>query len=114
MSNNFPVSPAQATRFIKKCMSKYEVPLLKSSPGQGKSDIITTIAKDMGLYLIDVRLAQKESVDLGGMPDLAGEYATYKQFDEFPTAKMSIPEGYNGWLIFCDELTQAKRDVQGA
>lgn len=110
----FTVNPAQAIKFIKKCMKVHEVPLLKSAPGMGKSDIINGIATELNLYPIDVRLAQKESVDLGGMPDLSGDYATYKQFDEFPTEKTKVPEGYNGWLIFCDELTQAKRDVQGA
>ncbi|AUR97309.1 P-loop containing nucleoside triphosphate hydrolase [Vibrio phage 1.238.A._10N.261.52.F10] len=112
--SNFTVNPANAKKLIMKCMKHHQVPLLTSAPGMGKSDIIKSIAKEMKLKLIDVRLAQKESVDLGGMPDLSGEYATYKQFDEFPTEKTPVPDGYNGWLIFCDELTQAKRDVQGA
>lgn len=112
--SNFTVSPNQATSLIKRCMSRYEVPLLTSAPGMGKSDIIHAIAEEMNLYLIDERLAQKDAVELGGYPDLSGDYVTYKPLDTFPTENTPIPEGYNGWLIFCDELTQAKKDVQGA
>jgi hypothetical protein len=112
--SNFTVSPNQAKKFIKKCMKVQEVPLLKSAPGMGKSDLIRSIADELGLLVIDVRLAQIEAVEMNGYPDLAGEYATYKQMDIFPTQKTPIPAGYNGFLIFLDELTQAKKDVQGA
>ncbi|CAL9959019.1 ATPase [Vibrio phage D292] len=112
--SNFTVTPKQASDFIVRCMDNYEVPLLTSAPGMGKSDIIHAIAKKLNLFLIDERLAQKDAVELGGYPDLAGEYVKYKPLETFPTEKTKIPEGYNGWLIFCDELTQAKRDVQGA
>ena len=112
--SHFTVSPKQAFNLMKLCISKYEVPLLTSAPGMGKSDIIHSLAKHLNLKLIDERLAQKDAVELGGYPDLSGDYVTYKPLDVFPTEKTEIPEGYNGWLIFCDELTQAKRDVQGA
>lgn len=38
------------------------------APGLGKSSIIRGIADEMGIQFIDVRLAQREPVDVRGLP----------------------------------------------
>tara|TARA_R110002012_G_scaffold318308_1_gene536383 strand:+ start:24388 stop:25404 length:1017 start_codon:yes stop_codon:yes gene_type:complete len=108
------VNPQQAQVLIQDCMNVNLVPLLKGSPGTSKSSIMKRIAKERNLKLIDIRLAQIDEVELNGFPDLSGDKATYKQFDIFPTEGTSVPVGYNGWLLFFDELTSADKNKQGA
>jgi hypothetical protein len=108
------VNTQEATVLIQDCMNAGLVPLLKGSPGTGKSSIMKTIAQERNLKLIDIRLAQIDEVELNGFPDLTGDKATYKQFDIFPTVGDEIPEGYDGWLLFFDELTSADKVKQGA
>lgn len=131
------VTPAQAQVLVQDCMNVGLVPLLKGSPGTSKSSIMSRIAKERNLKLIDIRLAQIDEVELNGFPDLSGEKATYKQFDIFPTEGDQLPvkfekdsiiaqddKGnnifatdtiyYDGWLLFFDELTSADKTKQGA
>lgn len=96
------------------CMKAGLVPMVKSSPGIGKSSLVRDIANQAKLKVIDIRLAQIESIDLNGFPDLSGKYATYKPFDTFPTEDTPIPDGYVGWIIFFDELNSADRDLLGS
>ncbi len=91
------------------------VPFLHSSPGCGKSSIIKAIAKKNGLKLIDLRLSTIDSVDLSGMPmiDKDGQ-VDWKPFNCFPLTDTPIPEGYNGWLLFLDEMNSASEAVIAA
>lgn len=114
MSATQSVNPKQAKALIQDCMKAGLVPLLKGSPGTSKSSIMARIAKEQNLKLIDIRLSQIEETELNGFPDLSGDKATYKQFDIFPTEGTPIPAGYDGWLLFFDELTSADKIRQGA
>lgn len=92
------------------------VPMLHGSPAIGKSSIVKQIAKDYGLKLIDIRLAQADPTDLLGFPqiDKTTGKATYAPMDTFPIEGDKIPEGYNGWLVFLDEFSSASKAVQAA
>lgn len=114
MATKFPLSPSEVSTAIKRCMKHKFVPLLMSSPGMGKSALYHSIAESMNLLVIDIRAAHMDVVEFNGYPDLAGDFATYKPVDLFPTKNSKIPDGYSGWLIFFDELPQADPDVQGA
>ena len=114
MSTKFPLSPDIAVNTIQRCMMHHIVPILMSSPAMGKSSIYRQLAKTMNLKVIDVRPAHMDVVEFNGYPDLTGEFATYKPLDIFPTENDELPDGYDGWLIFFDELPQAEPDVQGA
>lgn len=90
------------------------VPLLAGPPGTGKSDLIRDIAEEFGLKVIDVRLAQVDPTELNGFPSLVDGRGRYLPMDTFPIEGDEIPEGYNGWLIFFDEITSAPQSVQAA
>ena len=90
------------------------VPLVKGSPGVGKSDIIHKIAADFGLKVIDLRLAQCDPTDMLGFPQIQGSKAGYVPMETFPIESDEIPKGYNGWLLFLDELTSAPKSIQAA
>ena len=78
------------------------------APGLGKSTIIRDIAKEMGIGFIDVRLAQREPVDVRGLPvpDRERKCVDWLVSGEWPR------EG-RGILLF-DELTAADRSLQVA
>lgn len=96
------------------CISSGLVPLVTSSPGVGKSSIMAKVAKDYRLKLIDVRLSQCTPEDLNGFPMREGDKASFKPFDIFPLNTDEVPEGYDGWLLFLDEMTSASKPVQAA
>lgn len=92
------------------------VPLIKSSPGIGKSALAQRYAKEHNLKLIDLRLTQCDVTDLCGFPYMDHEKGTAKYFpmETFPITSTKIPEGYSGWLLFLDELTSANQSMQSA
>ncbi|MHA1754665.1 MAG: ATP-binding protein, partial [Candidatus Odinarchaeia archaeon] len=92
------------------------VPMITSSPGMGKSDLLKSIAKSFKMKVIDLRLSQADSVDLNGFPtiDLDAGVSRYIPFDTFPTENTPIPEGYSGWMLLLDEINSAPNLVQAA
>ena len=92
------------------------VPMIHSSPALGKSDCVRQVAKEYKLKLIDVRLSQSDPCDLLGLPSFNEDKskAQYVPFDIFPLESDPIPEGYDGWLIFLDEMNAAPMSVQAA
>lgn len=98
------------------CLEAGLTPILKGQPGIGKSAIMKEVASHLQLKLIDVRLAQCEPTDILGFPNLDREKgkASYMPMDIFPLETDEIPKGYNGWLLFLDELPNANVHVQVA
>jgi len=110
----FTVSPNQAQDEILACISAGLTPLITSSPGMGKSSMVSQVAKTFRLKLLDFRLSQCTPEDLQGFPMRNGDKATFTPFDIFPLDGEPVPEGYDGWLLFLDELTSATKPVQAA
>ena len=110
----FTLTPKAAYAEVLHCISRGKTPLLTSSPGMGKSSIMQQLAKDYRLKLIDLRLSQCTPEDLNGYPMRDGNKATFTPFDIFPLEGEEIPEGYDGWLLFLDELTSATKPVHAA
>ena len=97
-------------------MSKL-TPMLVGSPGIGKSDIVKSVAKMHNLKLIDMRLAQSDPTDLNGFPTLQqdGTRMDYAPPTTFPLEHLdTIPKGYEGWLLFLDEINAAPPSIQAA
>ena len=69
------------------------VPLVRSSPGMGKSAIISQYAQKHNLCLIDVRLSQCGVEDLNGFPhfDEQTKTASYYPMSTFPTQNTKLP-----------------------
>ncbi|SUA63396.1 Uncharacterised protein [Oligella urethralis] len=113
---NITVNTDQASQLIETAISAKIVPLLKGSPGIGKSAIIHQIAKNHNLKVIDVRLSQADPTDLLGFPQINkdGTKAGYVPMETFPLEGDPIPDGYSGWLLFFDELTSAVPAIQAS
>jgi hypothetical protein len=109
---------SQASQLIELYLQLKLVPMLKGSPGIGKSQAVYAIAKKYNLLLIDLRLSQCDPVDLMGFPKVTvtpnGDRGGYVPMTTFPIEGDPIPKGYNGWLLFLDELNAAPTAVQAA
>lgn len=118
------VKPSQARSAIIKAILAKRVPMLHGSPAIGKSSIVAGIAKQFNLKLLDVRLSLMEPTDLQGFPhiDKAINKSDYVPMMDFPVKGDPLPveldddgkvtHTYAGWLLFLDELTSAKQEVQ--
>ena len=109
----------QVREFTIDCMQAGVVPFIQGSPGIGKSAIIKSIAKEYRLKLIDHRLSTSAPEDLTGLPEFRTSEdgvrkASFAPFDIFPVEGDKIPENYDGWLVFLDELNAAPKSVQAA
>lgn len=108
------VSIVDAIDMIKVYLAAGLVPYIVGSPGVGKSDTVKTIAKQRRLKVIDLRLSQCDPTDLNGFPQTNGKKGTYIPMDTFPLDTDDIPDGYDGWLLFLDEISSATPAIQAA
>ena len=82
--------------------------MIWGAPGIGKSTIIRTVAQELGIGFIDVRLAQREPVDIRGLPVPDGDSVRWLVSSDWPRDPDS-----RGIILF-DELTAADRSLQVA
>jgi hypothetical protein len=113
------VKISQAVRMITAAIKAKVVPMLKGSPGTGKSQIVYQIAESYNLAVIDIRLSQCDPTDLAGFPTIEGGKADYMPMKHFPIEGDPLPRDkdgkpMNGWLLFLDESTSAPPAIQAA
>ena len=58
------VKISKARNLLVTAVASGVVPMLYSSPGMGKSDLVRSIADERGLEVIDLRLSQCDPTDL--------------------------------------------------
>lgn len=104
----FRVNTREAKSLVKHLLVRDLVPLIKGSPGGGKSAVYRQVAESLNLFLVDIRISAHEPQDIAGYlaksPD--SERYRFMPLEGFiPTADDPIPEGYSGFLILLDEVT---------
>ena len=100
MASSMPVlSPKETKQFILDCLETRQVPYIAGEPAIGKSDVVADAVSELNLLKIDMRLSQKLSEDMTGMPerDEAKGKAVYLPFEDIPVVGDEVPEGYDGW-----------------
>ena len=107
-------SYAQAKDLAVHILKAKRVPMLHGTAGNAKSSLAKDIAKMFGLFLIDIRLSTYDLAYLTGLPDTSGDKTRLKPIDTFPLEDTPIPEGYNGFLLFLDELTSVAPSMEAA
>ncbi|AUR87224.1 ATPase [Vibrio phage 1.097.O._10N.286.49.B3] len=108
------VSLKSSSKFVVNSLKAGLVPYVAGAPGIGKSDMVRQVAKAMNLKVIDHRLSTSDPTDLSGLPAIVNGSATFTPFDLFPIEGTDIPAGFDGWLLFLDELPSAPMSVQAA
>lgn len=115
VDNIYSATPRKAREYALDAMQAGLTPMLKSSPGLGKSSIMAQIANDFNLELIDHRLSTSAPEDLSGLPQFVNGKARFAPFEElFPITNTPIPDGKDGFLLFLDEFNSASKEVQAA
>lgn len=114
MNSMFDVNVAQLREALIKDFRVGLTPMVTSSPGMGKSDIIKDVAKLFNLKVIDLRLSQCEPVDMQGYPGVVNNRMTFFAPEFFPLESDPIPEGYKGWVLFLDEFNSANQQTESA
>lgn len=82
--------------------------MLWGAPGVGKSTIIRELCEQHDIDFIDIRLSQREPVDLRGLPVPKGDHVDWLLAGEWPRDPNS-----RGIILF-DELSAADRTLQAA
>ena len=82
--------------------------MIWGAPGVGKSSIIRKVTEKHNIGFIDIRLAQREPVDIRGLPVPEGDSVRWLVSSDWPRD----PESKG--IIFFDELTAADRSLQVA
>ncbi len=82
--------------------------MIWGAPGVGKSTVIRELAAELGVGFIDVRLAQRDPVDMRGLPVPENDRVKWLVSSEWPRDPDS-----RGIILF-DELTAADKTLQVA
>jgi hypothetical protein len=104
-----------------------EVPMIHGSPGEGKSSIVQSLADGREtllahytngvekLKLITMACSNHPVEDFVGIPyKNNNDKAEYMPFINLPVDTDPLPAGYDGWILFLDEISAAKPLVQVA
>lgn len=110
------LSPMETYEFVTAALTVKQVPYIAGPPAIGKSQIVHQVAKDANAKMIDLRLSQMLSEDLTGIPERNEKKgkAYYLPFETFPLEGDELPDGYDGWILFLDELSSASEEVLAA
>ena len=84
--------------------------MLWGPPGIGKSDIVRSVADDLGYELLDIRAVLLDPTDIRGIPYVTDGELRMSQPSIFPAKK----QGSKPWLLFLDEIVLAPPATQSA
>jgi MoxR-like ATPase len=102
--------PSAVKSSLKHLVERQRPAFIWGPPGAGKSDVVASVAEDMGVELRDVRLNLMDPVDLKGFPVVKGtgknQQMAFVPPDFLPTKGKGI--------LFLDEMNSAPQSVQAA
>lgn len=101
------------------CIESRRVPFVWGSPGIGKSDVVASVASDLGMRLIDVRASQWDAVDTRGVPFVADDHVGVPGSGApAKTTRWAVPDVFprdsTPTMLFLDELNSGVPSVQAA
>jgi hypothetical protein len=86
-------------------------------PGLGKTAVVNQFADSVGSGLLAMRIADKDVIDLKGLPDNYVDPISGKKFSRFLEAEFinvldNIVKAKGSAILFLDEMLQANRSMQ--
>ncbi len=114
MTESRTVTATQARKSLLKAFQVKRPLFLWGPPGIGKSELVESIAKELGGLMIDLRLGQMEPTDIRGIPFYNKDLGKMDWAPpiELPDEEMAAP--YPIVVLFLDELNSAPPSVQSA
>jgi hypothetical protein len=114
MSDTRTVTAVQARKSLLKAFKVQRPLFLWGPPGIGKSELVENITRDLGGYMIDLRLGQMEPTDIRGIPFYNKDSG---KMDWAPPVELpddELASQYPVVVLFLDELNSAAPSVQSA
>jgi len=114
MSDNRTVTSAQARKSIMRAFDKKRPIFLWGPPGIGKSELVESITKELGGFMIDLRLGQMEPTDIRGIPFYNKEKNIMEYAPPGDLPDEEFASKYPVVVLFLDEMNSAPASVQSA
>jgi len=114
VSDHRTVTAVGARKALIKCFAKKRPAFLWGPPGIGKSEVVADITKDLGGFMIDLRLGQMEPTDLRGIPFYNKDLGKMDWAAPIDLPDEELASQYPLVVLFLDELNSAAPSVQGA
>jgi len=114
MSDTRTVTAVRARKSLLKAFKVKRPLFLWGPPGIGKSELVENITRDLGGYMIDLRLGQMEPTDIRGIPFYNKDSG---KMDWAPPVELpddELASQYPVVVLFLDELNSAAPSVQSA
>jgi hypothetical protein len=111
---NRTVTAIGARKAIKKCFAKKRPLFLWGPPGIGKSEVVAEITREMGGYMIDLRLGQMDPTDIRGIPFFNKELGKIDWAPPIDLPDEELASQYPVVVLFMDEMNSAAPAVQAA
>lgn len=114
MSDSRTVTATQARKSILTAFRAKRPIFLWGPPGIGKSELVEGITRDLGGYMIDLRLGQMEPTDIRGIPFYNKDLGKMDWAPPVELPDAELASQYPVVVLFLDELNSAPASVQAA
>jgi len=108
------VTAVGARKAVMKCFAKKRPMFLWGPPGIGKSEVVADITKELGGYMIDLRLGQMDPTDIRGIPFFNKEAGKMDWAPPIDLPDEDLASQYPVVVLFMDEMNSAAPAVQAA
>lgn len=114
MSDTRTVTSTQARKALLRAFSKKRPVFLWGGPGIGKSELIADITKELGGYMIDLRISQMEPTDLRGIPFYNKDTGKMDWAPPIDLPDEELASQHPIVVLFLDEMNAGPGSVQAA
>ena len=114
MSETRQVTSSQARRSLLKAFKHQRPVFLWGPPGIGKSELVADLTKELGGFMIDLRLGQMEPTDIRGIPFYNKDVGKMDWAEPIDLPTDELAADYPVVVLFMDELNSAAPSVQAA
>ena len=114
ISDNLTVTSVQARKAILKAFKTKRPVFLWGPPGIGKSEVVESITREQGGYMIDLRMAQMEPTDIRGIPFFNKDNGKMDWAPPVDLPDAELASQYPIIVLFLDEMNSAAPAVQAA
>ena len=108
------VTPSEARSRVLRCFKKQRPVFLWGPPGIGKSELVANLTKELGGFMIDLRLGQMDPTDIRGIPFFNKNKEVMDWAPPMDLPDQELASRYPIIVLFMDELNGAPPAVQSA
>lgn len=114
VSDHLTVTSVQARKYLLKAFKVKRPTFIWGPMGIGKSEVVQSIADELGGYLIDLRMAQMEPTDIRGIPYFNKDTGKMDWAPPVDLPDEEFASKYPIVILFLDEMNSAAPAVQAA